>query len=148
MQHGSRQRLRDIPGLAHLPLDLRLAEDHRVEPCRHAIQVPHGFAIAPQIAVGAGSAAVTEPLAEQRPDGVRRRVGGVAQVELGAVAGRKQDGAARTGGHHAPQGDRHFVGAVREALPHFQRRGAMVDADDGQRQRHGGLTGSAPTRER
>jgi len=33
-------------GLAHLPEDLRLAQDHRVEPRGHAEEVPHGHVAA------------------------------------------------------------------------------------------------------
>jgi hypothetical protein len=47
----------DLPRIPYLPLNLRLAENHRIESRRHAEEVLHYFALASHVPVGRGVAA-------------------------------------------------------------------------------------------
>src|SRR5436309_11346200 len=46
MQHGTGLRARCFPGLPHLSLDLRLAEDHRIETRRYAVEMADRITVA------------------------------------------------------------------------------------------------------
>ena len=59
-----------LPGVAHLPVDLRLAEHHRIETARDAEEMRDGVAIAPHVAVRRRIGA--EPVGERGPHGGRR----------------------------------------------------------------------------
>src|SRR2546421_9910615 len=89
VEHRPGLRLGELPGFAHLPLDLRLAQDHRVEAGRYPIEMAHRLAVALQIPVGAGLATVAESLGEDRPDGLRHGPAGVGGAGNAAVACRQ-----------------------------------------------------------
>ena len=79
---------RALVGALDLALDLGLADDHRVEPADHAVEVPRGVAVTRRV-----------QRARQVPAGARREHGRdrllrvlADDVELGPVAGRHRDG--------------------------------------------------------
>src|SRR5439155_18224843 len=86
VEHRAGLGPRCFPRLAHLALDLRLAEDHRVEARRDAVKMAHRRAVALEVAVLAGIATGTEALAQDGPDRLGRRVARFGEVEFGAVA--------------------------------------------------------------
>src|SRR5712691_580905 len=55
MQDGTRLRARRFPCLAYLSLDLRLAQDHRIESRRYPIEMANGVAVAGEGPVGSRS---------------------------------------------------------------------------------------------
>ena len=84
---------RGLVGALDLALDLGLADDHRLEPARHAVEMPRGVAVAQRV----------DPLEQlgrphARAAGQPAQHGGLGldgvadhEVELGAVAGREDD---------------------------------------------------------
>src|SRR5258705_12183098 len=70
------------------------------------------------------------PRAEQRPHRLERGLVVSDQIELGAIAGGKQDSRTRARCHDAGQRARHLVRAVRKTLAHVEWRGAVVHTDD------------------
>src|SRR5919197_280372 len=95
MQHRSGLRARSLPGITDLSLNLRLSQNHGVEPRRYAVQMAHRLAIARNVSVLArpGGWICREPLAEQRPDDIEGGLVVGDQVELGAIARREQHAA-------------------------------------------------------
>src|SRR5207237_1165102 len=132
VQHRSRQGLGDVPGVAHLPLNLRLAEDHRIETRRNAVQVPHRVPVALDAAAlaGAAPAALPQALREECPYRCGDGVVGLGQVELGAVARREQDTAPRSGRQHPLERARHLARRVGEALAHLEGCRTVIHAQD------------------
>ena len=61
MQHRPRLPARDFPRFPDLPLDLRFAEDHRIEARRHPVEVPHGIAVALHVAIRLRTALARSP---------------------------------------------------------------------------------------
>ena len=115
-----------LPCIAHLPVDLRFAEDHRVESGRNAEEMANRVAIPPHIEVGTDVGA--ESLGHQPGNGCRRRVRAFADVELGAVAGRENNRLVRR--RPLADGAQNVAGfrcAVRQLLANLDRRGEMVD---------------------
>src|SRR3989454_878302 len=131
MQHGARLSLGRLPGVSHLPLDLRFPEDHGIEPRRDAIQMAHRIAIALGVAVRAGVATTAQPLRQERPHDLRHGVVTLGEVEFRAIARGEQHAAARARRQHPRERPRHFPGLVREALAHLERRRAVVHAQNG-----------------
>ncbi len=132
MQHGTGLRARCFPGLPHLSLDLRLAEDHRIEARRYAVEMADRITVAgdvtvlPRAACHGRGATGWKPLPQQCPHGLKRRLVVGDQIELGAIAGGEQDAATGARRHHARQCARHLVRAMGEPLAHVERRGAVV----------------------
>src|SRR5205814_1754042 len=116
----------------HLSLDLRFAQNHRVETRRDAIEVPHRLALVRDVAILPGTAArdAVEPLTQQRPHGFQCRLVFRDEIKLGAITRGQQHAALRPCRHHARERGGHFVRAMSKALPHFERRGAMIDSED------------------
>src|SRR5881398_272703 len=130
VQDRARHGLGDVPGLSHLPLNLRLAQDHGIEARRHTVQMPHGVAVALDVAVLAGAGPDAQALREQRPHRFGNGVVRLGQVELGAVARREQHAAARPGGQHPLERLWHLPRRMGEALAHLEGRGAVIHAQD------------------
>src|SRR2546428_635081 len=130
MHPGARLGFGRLPGVSHLPLDLRFPEDHGIEPGRDAIQMAHRIAIALGVAVRAGVATTAQPLRQERPHDLRHGVVPLGEVEFRAIARGEQDAAARARRQHPRERRRHFPGLVREALAHLERRRAVIHAPD------------------
>jgi len=122
---------RDFPRLTDLSLDLRFTEDHRIESGRDAIQVANGLAIADDIAVFSYSTGGRrrQALAEQRPNGFERGFLFADEIELGRLQVESSTPPWRPPPSHAPA-RWGLVRAVRKALAHVERRGAVVNAED------------------
>src|SRR3989454_6130417 len=75
----------------------------------------HGFAVALEVSILAGTATGTQALAQDGPDRLGRRVARFGEVKFGAVARGQQDPAARAGRQHPLQGRRHLAGRDRKS---------------------------------
>ena len=124
---------RNLVGVAHLAQNFRFPEQHRIEPCRDAEQVPHGAAVPVPVerAIQLGEGKLVEGRHEQfhRARAIRRVLAGYT-VEFAAIAGRENQrflkDAARTqlfGG---------FAGLLRresEALPQIDRGRPVIQSN-------------------
>ena len=130
---------RQLVRALHLPLDLGLADDHRVEPGRDREQVTHGVGAAERVEaaeqLGRPDARLARQLGERQVLGLHG-VGG-DQVELGAVAGRDGHGLVDLRPRRqVPQDPR--GAALRKRQPLAQRHGGGLvrDAESEQRVVH------------
>ncbi len=71
-----------------------------------------------------------QPLGEQRPHRLERRLVVGDQIELGPITGGKQHPTPGAGRHDTRKRARHFVRPVRKPLAHVERRGPVVYAND------------------
>jgi hypothetical protein len=120
-------------GLAHrlfqLAEDLRLAEDHRVEPAGDAKRMPGGRGAFHHVGVRAQGLARHPADARQPVDGRAHHFRLGADVELGAVAGRDDRDLADPvmAGAERLQGGGKLLRREREAAAQVQRRGRVVE---------------------
>src|SRR2546428_14174753 len=85
VQHGPGMVPRYLPRLPHLTLDLRLPQDHRVEPRGDPVEVAHSLAVPLHVSVFLGGAAGAKALRQQLPYGLGNGAARLREVELGAV---------------------------------------------------------------
>ena len=122
-----------LPRIAHLSVDLRLAEHHRVETARDAKEMRRRVAIASHVAV---SGRIASP---SRAESVAHTAGAASvSASTRYISVRlhveSSDRLARTGASRKRvERRRDLGGPIREALANVERRAAMVDADDDQR---------------
>ena len=129
------QRARRLGGLyrlLHLAQDLRLAQHHRIEPARDAKRMRNGFLLRQRVDVlrqrRLGHAMEGfEPLHD--------RLGfGAIEVDLGPVAGRQDRRLLDLWlAEEIAQCGTQRIHLERKALPHLERRGAVVEAEGVQR---------------
>ncbi len=120
-----------LEGRLHLPGDLRLADDHRVESRGHPEQVLDHIGVAKDVEVllqlrARRAAALRQPIDDRRDDVFTR----CRDDHFDAVA-RRNDRAAVDPGELAQR--LHMLAELvghAQALAHVDRRGAMVDADE------------------
>ena len=124
--HGARRGVR----LLHLAQDLRLADDHRVQAGGHAKHVPHRIAIAMFVEVLAIGRRIEAVELAQKPVQVGGAVRG-ARDQFHPVAGGNDHALLDTGiGRQALRRFRQASLGNGEPLPHFDRRGLVIHADD------------------
>jgi len=120
----------------HLAENLRLADDHRIEPGGDAEGVADGLALRQCIDVGLDDATLDRVVLGQPLDGVLRIV--CRAVDLGAVAGRKDGHLPRDAGtRQVRQRMVKPVGVERHLLAHGERSRMVVDAERKQRHARG-----------
>ncbi len=130
---------RQLVGALDLPLDLSLADDHRVEPGGDREQVAHRLGPAQRVEraeqLGRPDLRLAREHGQRGALGLDRVCG--EQVELGAVAGRDRDRLVdRVGGGQLGQHARGTALGQRELLAQRQRRGLVGGADGQQRAVH------------
>ena len=135
-RHPPRLRVR----LAHLPLDLCLAEHHRLEPRRHPKQVLHRGAILMHVKIAFRTRhRILRLHREEMFGGVDPRPLLDGKIEFGAIASRKQNGfpcRSRIGqrGERSPE----LRAPERETLPHLDGGRPVIDSYGGES--HQGIT--------
>ncbi len=141
-QRGGEQAVRERPGGAgarrgfvgapDLSLDLGLADDHRLEARRDAVELARGVAVARRVDRLGELGGTDAGAAREQPQHVALGLHRVAddEVDLGAVARRDHDRLAdlvgRDGGAHELLG---LALAEREAFAQRDRRGLVRDAE-------------------
>ena len=140
IQHRTRRRPAGLPRVAHLTVDLRLADDHRIETRHDAEEMLHRLAVASYVAVAARLGA--KALAVQLPHGRCRLVLAFDEIQLGAVARREQHRLTRSDlAAHALQERAHLARRIGEPLANLERCPVMAHADDDHR--HGATRSSS-----
>ena len=118
----------DAHRILHLAENLRLADDHRIEPAGDAEGMADRFRLVVGIDVRGDFVAFDLVILGQPVDHHLRRLGGA--VDFGTVAGgQDRDLANRPVARQVGQRMRQFVGAKRHALANGEWGGMMVDAE-------------------
>ena len=123
---------RQLVGALHLPLDLRLADDHRVEACGDPEEVADRLTATSRVEVADQLGRPDVRLAGEHPERHRLRLDRVGddQVELGPVAGRDRRRFAHLlGGRQLGEGADGPPLGQGEALAQLERRGLVGDAE-------------------
>ena len=131
-QHRARGAAAALPRVSHLAVNLRLAEDHRVDARGHAIEMRYRLAVAAHVSIR------RDVFAKKRGEVVPDRGDGivVARVKFGAIArGEENDLLGPRRLEDALRGDDRVTGADDEALAQRERRRVMTHAGDDQRHR-------------
>ncbi len=109
-----------------------LAENHRIQTRSHAKEMTGGPLSRFRVGVGRDEcgAIACQPLEHSPHAGFCRRGIGRGHVQFRPVAGRQQDGLGRSRvAPDIPQHGRHACAIERQALPQFEGRGVVVDAE-------------------
>ena len=133
IEHRPGMRAARFPRVAHLSVDLRLAEHHRIETAGDAEEMRRRFPVAAHIAVRrrVGAEPRGERATTRRAPRPRRLRRDRSPCDCTSRAARLRARPAAL--QHRVERVADLGRAIRDPLANVERRAAMVDADDGQR---------------